>query len=140
MRDDNLQEPLQPLSSMLDHVVTESVGEHLAWQWGNGDSGALSLEDVAEVFEVRVSATHGAVLQFKCGDIGATDNFVVGVHATRSAMCLRIPNLQHDEKAVSGVVRSTIEAQCISWKERWGKCCAGRRLQTSISRKFSGGP
>lgn len=78
---------------MLDHVIAEAVGEDLPWQGWDGDSGRLSFEDVAEVFEVGVATTNRAVLKFECRDIGSTDDFIVGVHAPLGAMGLGVFHL-----------------------------------------------
>lgn len=48
----NLQEPLKPLASVLDDVVAEPVGEHLARQRRDGNARALTLQDIAEVLKV----------------------------------------------------------------------------------------
>lgn len=76
----NLQEPLKTFPAMLNDVVAESVGENLARKRGNSDSCALSLEDIAEVFKVRVTSAHDGVFQLKGGDIGSADYLVGCVH------------------------------------------------------------
>jgi len=43
---------------VLYDIVGEPVGEDLSWERGNGHTGGLPLEDVSEVFEVRVSAAY----------------------------------------------------------------------------------
>lgn len=52
MANDNLEEPLQSFPALLDNGVVELVEIDLARQWGNGDAGALTLEDIAEVLKV----------------------------------------------------------------------------------------
>src|SRR5690606_15594107 len=59
----NLQKPLQPLPSVLNHIVTESIREHLPWQRRDRDARRLPLEDVAEMFEIGVAPADGGVLQ-----------------------------------------------------------------------------
>ena len=62
MTDDNLQEPLKSLPTMLNDIVAEAIRKDLARQLRNSDPGALSFEDVAEVFKVRVPSSHAAVM------------------------------------------------------------------------------
>lgn len=93
MADDDLQEALQSLAAMLNHVVAEAVGEDLAGQRGDGDASGLALEDVAEVLEVRVAPAHAAVSQLEGGDVGPADDLVVRVHAAAHAVRARILDL-----------------------------------------------
>ena len=78
---------------MLDDVVTESIGENLAWQGWYGNSCTLSFQDITEVLEVRISAPDGAVLEFEGGDVCSADNLVVCVHTSGRPVCLRILHL-----------------------------------------------
>lgn len=94
----NLQEPLQPFPAVLNHVVAEPVGEHLARQRRDGDARALALEDVPEVLEIRVAAAHDRVLQLEGGDVGAADDLVRGVHVARCPVCLGVADLLHMNK------------------------------------------
>ena len=89
----NLQKPLQPLPPVLNHIVAEPVRKHLARQGRDRDPCALPLEDVAEVFEVAVASADGAVLELEGGDVGSADDFVVRVHAARSAVGLGVFDL-----------------------------------------------
>lgn len=57
----NLQKPLKALATVLNNVVGEAVGEHLAGQWRDGDSCGFALEDVAEVLKVGVAAADGGL-------------------------------------------------------------------------------
>ena len=93
MTRDNLQEPLQPLAPVLDDVVAEPVGEHLARQWGNGDSRALALQDIAEILEIGVAAANDRVLQLEGGDVGSADDLVGGVHVAGGAVGLGVAHL-----------------------------------------------
>jgi hypothetical protein len=86
MANDNLQEPLQALPAMLNHVIAKPVREHLPRQRRDRHARALALEDVAEVFEVAVAAPHAAVAQLEGGDVGAAEDLVVGVHAAADAV------------------------------------------------------
>lgn len=97
MPGNNLQKPLQPFPAMLDDVVTEPIRKHLPGQWRNSDPRALTLEDIAEVFEVGVAAAHDGVLQFEGGDIGAADDLVRGVHVPGCAMRLGVSDLNFEE-------------------------------------------
>jgi len=84
---------------MLDHIVAEAVREDLARQrrdcdlqnvyeyacllvcnCGEAHSCALSLEDVAEVFEVGVATAHDAVAELEGRNVGAGVDFVGSVH------------------------------------------------------------
>lgn len=80
MPHDNPQEPLEPLPSMLDHIIAEAVREYLAGQRWDRDTGGLALEDVAEIFKVGVSAANDGVAQAEGGDVGACMDFVGSVH------------------------------------------------------------
>lgn len=120
--DDYLQKPLQPFPPVLDHVVAEAVREHLPRQRGDCDARAFPLEDVAEVFEVRVAAADGGVFQLEGGDVGSAHDLVGGVHVAGCTVRLRVFYLSVIHIWLAG-----------EWAERivWS---------TSISRKFSGGP
>lgn len=78
---------------MLDHIVTETVGEDLAGQWGYRDSCAFALEDIAEVFEVGVPAAHHGMFQFESGDVGSAHDLVRRVHIAGGAVGLRVTDL-----------------------------------------------
>jgi hypothetical protein len=79
--DDNLQEALEALAAVLDHVVGEAVCQDLARQRRDGDARRLALEDVAEGLELVVSAAHRRRLELEGGDVGAHYDLVGGVHA-----------------------------------------------------------
>jgi hypothetical protein len=81
---------------MLNHIVAESVREHLAWQRWDRDPRALALQDIAEVFEVRVATAHTAMAQLEGRDVCATNDLVVCVHAATYAMGARILDLEWD--------------------------------------------
>lgn len=93
MPGNNLQEPLQTLPTMLNHVIAEAVREHLARQRRDGNARALALEDVAEVFKVGVATAHNRVLELEGGDVGAADDLVAGVHVARCTVRLGVPDL-----------------------------------------------
>ncbi len=93
MADHNLQKPLQPLPPMLDHIIAEPIRKHLARQRRDRNTRALALEDITEVFEVRVAAADGAVFELEGGDVGAADDFVVCVHAAGGAVGLGVFDL-----------------------------------------------
>ena len=99
MTDDNLQEMLQPVPPMLDHVVAEAVGKHLARQRRDGDARALALEDVAKVLKVRVPPPHAAVLELERRDVGAAHDLVVRVHLAAQTVRLRVLDLAHEASA-----------------------------------------
>lgn len=118
---------------MLDHIIAEAVREDLAWKRGDGHPRTFPLQDVTEVFEVGVAAANGAVLQLEGGDVGPADDLVVGVHAPRRAVRLRVLDLRgrgRGEESVSGARRRGGGRGCLGGMGRF----------TSISRKFSGGP
>lgn len=93
MTGNNLQKPLQALSPMLDHIVTEAVGEHLPRKWWYCDSRALAFQDVSKIFKVGVSSTHDGMFQFESGNVCSADNLIGGVHVTGGSMGLRIADL-----------------------------------------------
>lgn len=101
---DYLQETLQSLTTVLDHIITEAISEDLARQRGDGDAGRLALEDVAEVLEVGVAPTDGAVSELEGGDVGAADDLVVGVHAAAHAVRAWILDLEEGEERLGGVL------------------------------------
>jgi len=70
MSDDNLQEPLQPFASVLDHIVREAIGEHLAGKRRDCDARGFALEDFAKVLKVAVSSADAGELEL-CGGTGA---------------------------------------------------------------------
>jgi len=90
----NLQEALKTLSPVFYDIVAKSVCEHLAWQWGDGHPCALPLQDVTEVFEIRVTTADAAMAQFEGGDVGATYNLVVCVHTTAYTVCTWVLDLE----------------------------------------------
>ena len=67
-RDDG-EEALEALAAALDDLVREAVGEDLAWQGRDVDTGGLAFEDVAEGFEVRVPSTNDGVAKLKGRDV-----------------------------------------------------------------------
>lgn len=89
----NLEEPLQTLPSMLNHIITEPIGEHLPWERRYCDSGAFAFQDIPEVLEVGVSPAHDGMLQLEGGNVCAADNFIRGEHITGSSMGLRVADL-----------------------------------------------
>jgi hypothetical protein len=93
----NLQEPLQALPPMLNHIIAKAVREDLPRQGRDGDAGALPLETVAEVFKVGISPADTAVAEFEGGDVGAADNLVVCVHVATVAMSAGISDLMRCE-------------------------------------------
>lgn len=95
--DDDLEELLEAGATAFDDVVGEAVGEDLAGERGDGDAGALALEDVAEVLEVAVAPAHAALAQLEGGDVGAAHDLVVGVHVPRRPVRPRLPHLDLQE-------------------------------------------
>lgn len=93
MSDHDLQKPLQPLPSMLNHIITKPVRKHLPRQRRDSNSGALTLKDIAEIFEVGVTAPYGGGLKLEGRNVGSANNLVVGVHMAAYAVRLRIANL-----------------------------------------------
>lgn len=85
MSNDNLQEPLQPLPPVLNHIVREAVGQDLARQRGYRDARRLALENVSEGFEFVVAATYRRRLELEGGDVGAHYDFVCRVHSAADA-------------------------------------------------------
>jgi len=81
MSDHNLQESLQPFSPVLDHIVTKPVGKDLPRQGRDRNARGFSLKYVAEVLEVRISPAYAAVTELEGGDVGATQDLIICVHA-----------------------------------------------------------
>ena len=94
MADHNLQEPLQPITPMFDNIITEPIRKHLPWKWRDRDARRLSLEHVAEVFEIGVATAHDGVLQLEGGDVGSAYDLVVCVHAAPNAVSLGVFDLR----------------------------------------------
>lgn len=93
MSNHNLQESLQALSPMLNHIITESIRKDLSRQRRNCDSRRLSLQDIPKVFKVRITPPYVAVAELEGGNIGATYDLVVGVHIAAHSMSARILHL-----------------------------------------------
>lgn len=66
----HLQEALQSLATLLNHLVREAVGKDLSRKRGDVDSGGLSLQHIPEPFKIRIAATNTRGLQLKGWDIG----------------------------------------------------------------------
>ena len=79
---------------MLDDIVTEPIREHLPRKRRDSYPRAFALQDIAEVFEIGVTTAHDGVLELECRDVGATDDFVRGVHVPRCAMGLGVSDLE----------------------------------------------
>jgi hypothetical protein len=104
---------------------------HLPRQRRNGHPGALALQDVTEVFKVRVAAADDRVAQLEGGNVGARVDLVRGVHcAWGGAVGLWVLDLR---------VRLS-EGWWAGGGRRRRREEDVRRYGTSISRKFSGGP
>lgn len=91
--DNDLEELLQPRSPILDDLVTEPVGKHFAGKWRDSHSGALAFQNIAEVFKIRIPSPHRRLAQLEGWNIGAADDFVVGVHVPTDTMCLWVAHL-----------------------------------------------
>lgn len=104
MSSDDLEEALQTLTTVLDDVVAESVGENLSGERGYRDARALALQDIAEILEIGVPAAHDGVFQFEGGDVGPAHNLVRRVHVARCAMGLGVADLL--QSLLVGGVRS----------------------------------
>lgn len=112
MTRNNLQEPLKSLTSVLNDIVTESVGKNLARQRGDSHACALALQNITEVLEIGVAAAHDGVLQLEGGYVGSADNLVGGVHVAGCAMGLRVAHLKESVRA--GVLEWC--CVCGSWR------------------------
>lgn len=97
MSSDDLEEALQTLTTVLDDVVAESVGENLSGERGDRDARALALQDIAEILEIGVPAAHDGVFQFEGGDVGSAHNLVRRVHVARCAVSLRVADFYLEE-------------------------------------------
>ena len=86
MSDYDLQKPLKTLSPMLNNIITKAIRKNLSRQRWNGHTSALSLQNIAEVLEVRVASADNAMVQLEGRDVGSTHDLVVGVHVAAHAM------------------------------------------------------
>ena len=89
----NLQESRQTLSSVFNDIVREAICEDLAWEGRDRDARALSLQNIAEILKVAVSAANCAVSEFESGNVGPGYDFVRRVEVFRCSMCLRVDHL-----------------------------------------------
>ncbi len=71
---------------MLNHIVTKSIGKHLAWQRRNRNPRALPLQDIAEVLEIRIASADGRLAQLEGRNVGSANDLVVGVHVPTHAV------------------------------------------------------
>lgn len=82
----NLQELFQPRATALNHIIAETIRKYLSRQRRDCDSGALTLQNVAEILKVGVATTDAALAQLEGGDVGSAQDFVVGVHGAADAV------------------------------------------------------
>jgi hypothetical protein len=123
--DNDLQELLEAGPPALNHIVTEPVREHLSGQRRDGDTRALSFENVAEVLKVRVSATDTTLTELEGGDVGAAEDLVIGVHLASHAMGTWVTNLDFEkvlrwpvdliEALVAGIRHGLQDRPVIAW-------------------------
>lgn len=90
----NLHKSLQSFSAVLNHVIAKTICEDLSWQRRNSNSSRFPLQDVAEVFEIRVSSANRRMTQLKGRNVGSAHNFVISVHASTHTMCTRVLDLR----------------------------------------------
>lgn len=76
MSNNNLQEALQSSPPFFDHAIVEPVEVNFTRQCGNGNTGALALEQITEDLEVGVAATHFGTAQLESGNVGGEANQV----------------------------------------------------------------
>lgn len=93
MPSDDLKESLEPFLALFDDFVTESVRKHLSWERGYRDTCALALQDITEVLEVRVPATHDRVFQLEGRDVGAAHDPVRRVPIAGGSMSYGLDDL-----------------------------------------------
>lgn len=137
MPDDDLQEPLQPPSPLLDDAVVEAIQVHFARQWGDANARGLPLKQIAEDLEVGVAAAHFATAQLEGGNVGGEADEVsrvAGAGGGGGLMGLRVCYLyalvSHDLSLY--MLLSVHGSSRTRGKMVW--------FRTSISRKFSGTP
>jgi len=82
---------------MLNHIITEAVGEDLSRQRWDRNARTLPLEDIAEVLEVRIASAHTAVTELEGWYVGAAYNLVVCVHITAHTVRARVPDFYLQE-------------------------------------------
>lgn len=112
----NLKETLQSLAALLNDLIREAVGEDLSGEWGDVDSGGLSLQHIPEPLEVRVTATNSRRLQLKGRDIGSADNLIISEHLAGDTVVLGIPDLNLQE--VLGLAVDIVESLGLGLKTR----------------------
>lgn len=105
MAHDNLEKLFQPGAPSLNHVIAEAVRKHLAGQRGNGHASALALENVAKVLKVGVAAVDAALAELECGDVGAAEDLVIGVHGAADAVRSWVADLSSSASAFRDSVR-----------------------------------
>jgi hypothetical protein len=94
MPDDQPQKQLQPLPPVLNDIVIEPIGKHLARQRWDAHPRALPLQDITEVLEVAVAAADDGVAQLEDRDVGGYVDFVARIHvAVGGAVGLRVYDL-----------------------------------------------
>ena len=92
----NLQEPLEPFPSALNHLVAEPIREHFPRQSRDVDAIRLALENVPEVLEIAVAPSDGRVAYLKGRDVGLGRAMRGSVGVCRKALKLHSPaSLSH---------------------------------------------
>lgn len=93
MTNNNLQEPLQALPPMLNHIITKAIRKDLSRQRWDRNSRAFPLKNIAEVLEIRISSAHTAVTELEGGDVGAAHDLVVCVHVAADSVGAGVSDL-----------------------------------------------
>ena len=78
---------------MLDNIIAEPIRKNLSWEWWDSNPGTLPFQDIPKVLEVTISSSYCAMLELEGRYIRPTDYFIVGIHAPRCAMGLRVLDL-----------------------------------------------
>ena len=82
---------------MFDHIVAESVREHLSREGWNRHSCAFSFQYITEILKVAIPSTYGAVLELEGGDVRSTNDLVVRIHVAGCTVGLGILDLWRKE-------------------------------------------
>lgn len=82
MPNNNLQEALQALPPMLNHIITEPIRKYFSRQRWNGHASSLPLKNVTKVFKIGVAAPDSTMLEFEGWYVRSAYNLIVGIHVS----------------------------------------------------------
>jgi hypothetical protein len=136
MSNNNLEESLETFPALLDNGIVKLVEVDLSGKRRNGDTSAFALEDIAEVFKVRVTTAHAAVAQLEGGDVCAETDLVGRVARRGSqAVGLRIAYLIDEWRTMSAIVAGvkTKRRRCLLPQSRESSLVGRRFPRSSVT-------